>query len=79
VHTIERILQSNEEVDLTSDETTICIVHVEPPAGKRAHGRLYVNFHTRIKKKKCLINIKNKDNLCLARAIVVGKAHCLHN
>ena len=44
---------------------------------KHNPGRLCLDREN--KKKKCIISIKNKDNLCCARAIVTMRAHCNKN
>ena len=71
---IERVMQSNQDFRL-NDTVTIDIIHVEEPQGGASNGRYkrdIVNIREYLKKKKSVITITNKDNLCLARALVVA-------
>ena len=69
---IERVLQSNEAFEV--DENFILdIIKIRIPQGQG-----YVNRNIRIqrplKDKKSVVMIKNKDNLCMAHALVVARA-----
>ena len=44
------------------------------PVGGKISKKRYVNFERFLTEKKCIIQIKNKDDLCCARAIVTAKA-----
>ena len=71
-----RILQSNENFDL-DDTFDLQILHVEmPPAasGPRSTKATKKSIRHNIVTKKNIIEIKNRDNLCCARAIVTAKA-----
>ena len=72
---IERVLQSHEEFVL-GDDLHINLIHVKMPSGsgnsnRKRHG---VNLQKRLIRKRCIVTIKNKDELCAARAIVTGIA-----
>ena len=72
---VEKVIQSNEEFRL-NDTVTIDIIHVETPqgSGKSRLKRDIVNIREYLKKKGSVITINNKDNFCLARALVVSIA-----
>ena len=73
---IERVIQSNQDFRL-NDTVTVDIIRVEEPQGGASNGRYkrtIVNIREYLKKKKSVITITNKDNLCLARALVVAIA-----
>jgi hypothetical protein len=61
---VERVVQSNDQFTL-DDSVSVNVVHVEMPNGGTG---LF------LRKKDCIVQIKNKDELCCARAIVVAKA-----
>ena len=72
---VEKVVQSNEEFRL-NDTVNIDIIHVEMPQGS---GRSKVRRQTwdirdYLKKKGSVITINNKDDLCLARALVTSIA-----
>ena len=71
---IEKVLQSFEEIQINSP-MQINIIHVVlPNGGARLRKKRAVKVTESLIKKKSVIIIKNKDNLCCARAIVVAKA-----
>ena len=72
---IERVIQSNQEFRL-NDTVTIDINHVKTPegSGKSKLKRTSLNIRDRLKAKKTIIRINNKDDFCLARALVVSIA-----
>ena len=70
---IERVIQSNRDFRL-NDTVTIDIIHVEAPQGSGRSKRTTLNIREYLHKKGSVITIKNKDNLCLARALVVAVA-----
>ena len=72
---IERVLQSHEEFVL-GDDLHINLIHVKMPSGSGNANRKRngVNLQTRLVRKRCITTIKNKDELCAARAIVTGIA-----
>lgn len=77
--TVERILTEVEKVCQSNDkwifhgELNINFIHAIFPVGGRKTKGL-VNVEKRVKNEKCFISIENKDNLCLARAIIVAKS-----
>ena len=70
---IERVIQSNRDFRL-NDTVTIDIIHVEAPQGSGRSKRTTLNISEYLHKKGSVITIKNNDNLCLARALVVAIA-----
>ena len=72
---IEKVVQSNEEFRL-NDTVTIDITHVEMPqgSGRSKLKRTTYDIREYLKKKKSIISINNKDDLCLARALAVSIA-----
>ena len=73
---VEKVVQSNEEFRL-NDTVNIDIIRVEMPqgSGRSKVKRQILNIRDYLKKKGSVIPIiNNKDNLCLARALVVSIA-----
>ena len=72
---IERVLQSHEEFVL-GDDIHINLIHVKMPSGSENENRKRcgVNLQTRLSRKNCIVTIKNKVELCAARAIVTAIA-----
>ena len=71
---VEKVVQSNEEFRL-NDTVNIDIIRVEMPQGSGRLKRTTLNIREHLKKKQSVIPIiTNKDNLCLARALVVSIA-----
>ena len=70
---IERVIQSNRDFRL-NDTVTVDIIHVEAPQGSGRSKRTTLNIREYLHKKGSVIIIKNNDNLCLARALVVAVA-----
>ena len=70
---IERVIQSNRDFRL-NDTVVVDIVHVEAPQGSGRKERDLVDLKEFLHKKRSIINIQNKDDLCLARALVVAIA-----
>ena len=69
---IKKVLNSNEEF-LIDGFLEVNVVHVEAYQGG-ARGKGFVDYQTKQKKSTAYIKIKNTDNMCMARAIVVSKA-----
>ena len=69
---IEKVIQSNQDFRL-NDTVTIDINHVAMPEGSGTK-RTLPNIRDHLKSKGSVICIKNFDDLCLARALVVGIA-----
>ena len=72
---VEKVVQSNEEFRL-NNTVNIDLIRVEMPqgSGKSRVKRNIVDIREYLKKKKSVIPINNKDNLCLARALAVSIA-----
>ena len=72
---LERVIQSNQEFRL-NHRVTIDINHVESPVGSRGKGkkRTTYNIDDFLSEKGSVVRIRNKDDLCLARALVVARA-----
>ena len=70
---VEKVVQSNEEFRL-NNTVNIDVIRVEMPQGSGRCKRNIVNIRDYLKKKKSVITINNKDDLCLARALVVSIA-----
>ena len=71
---LERVIQSNQEFRL-NDTVTIDINHVLAPVGSGRKKRTTFNIDDYLHEKKSVVRIKNnKDDLCLARALVVARA-----
>ena len=70
---LERVIQSNQEFRL-NDTVTIDINHVESPAGSGRKKRTTYDIDDYLDEKNSVVRIKNKDDLCLARALVVARA-----
>ena len=70
---VEKVVQSNEDFRL-NDTVTVDIIRVEMPRGSGRLKRTTLNIRDHLKKKKSVICINNKDNLCLARALAVSIA-----
>ena len=68
---VQRILQSNEQVNL-HDGMQVHVVHVGMPQGRVA-SRKRKHYGFKLSKfldsKQCVLRIKNKDSLCLARSL----------
>ena len=69
----ERVIQTNKEFRL-NDTVEINVIHVAMPMGGRGTKRSEVNLEKHLEKKKSIIRIRNEDELCMARALVVAKA-----
>ena len=70
---VERVVQSNEQFTL-DDSVNVNVVHVKMPQGGTGRKRNIVNLESYLTKKRGIVQIKNKDELCCARAIIVAKA-----
>ena len=67
---LERVIQSNQEFRL-NDTVTIDINHVKTPQGSGRKKRTTYDINDYLKQKDSVVRIENKDDLCLARALVV--------
>jgi hypothetical protein len=69
----ERVIQSNHDFHL-NESVDVNIVHVEMPNGGKGTKRAEINLEKHLAKKRSIIRIRNNDELCLARALIVAKA-----
>lgn len=77
---ISKMLSSNENFEV-DDSLQLDVTHItmpEPVSGKRMWRFGTDSYPNFLKNKRSIIQIKNKDHLCCARALVVAKA-CMHN
>ena len=70
---LERVIQSNQDFRL-NDTVTIDINHVKTPQGSGRSKRTILDIRDYLKDKHSIVCIDNKDDLCLARALVVSIA-----
>ena len=72
---VEKVVQSNEEFRL-NDTVNIDLIRVQMPqgSGKTKVRRQTWNIREYLQRKKSVIPINNKDDLCLARALTVSIA-----
>ena len=70
---IERVIQSNREFRL-NDRVQVNLIHVAMPNGGTSTKRSEINLEKHLAKKGSIIRIQNKDEICLARALVVSIA-----
>ena len=70
---IERVVQSNREFRL-NDTVIVDILHAEAQQGRGRSKRGILDIREYLHKKGSVVTIKNNDNLCLARALVVAVA-----
>ena len=75
---IERVIQSNREFRL-NDSVQVNLIHVEMPIGGTGTKRSEINLEKHLAKKGSIIRIQNKDETCLARALVVSIAKIENN
>ena len=70
---MEKVVQSNDQFTL-DDSLNVNVIHVEMPQGSGRKRRDVINLEAYLTKKDCIVQIKNKDDICCARAIVMAKA-----
>jgi len=71
---IERIIQSNANISLEDQASKITLVTVKAPSGAGLHGKNRFYSGDEILNRKGVLKMKNSDDLCMARAIVLGRA-----
>ena len=77
---VQRVIQSNEQVSL-QDGMQVHLVHVGmPQGGVASRRRKHYGFKLSklLDSKRSVLRIKNKDSLCLARALVTDIARQVH-
>jgi hypothetical protein len=70
---IERVVQSNHEFRL-NDSVNVNVIHVEMPQGGTGTKRAEIDLEKHLASKRSVIRIQNRDNICLARALIVSIA-----
>ena len=70
---VEKVLNSHEEFIL-DDSFTVTTEYAEIPAG-RCFDKVPKMLAAKLHKMRCVVPIKNSNSICMARALVVGKAH----
>ena len=69
---IERVLLSFEKF-MFDEAFEINIIHIKYPKAA-VWSSYYMDLDSFLKNKQCIVHIKNKDELCCARAIITAKA-----
>ena len=69
---VDRVVQSNDS--WLFGDFTLTFVHAPLPSGGGWLRGAAGSLDSYLSKKRCVIQIANKDNLCCARAIVTAKA-----
>jgi len=76
---IEKVIQSNAIVNLEDQASQIVLVSVKAPSGTGLDGKNHHYSKDEILNRKWVLKIKNADDLCLARAIVLARAMLNNN
>ena len=72
---ISKIFQSNSQ-GISTDTFSLSVTSVKMPVGTgKKSSQMYNSFEEECLNRKGIICIQNKDNLCLPRALIVGKAY----
>ena len=66
-------MQSNHEFRL-NDSVNVNVIHVEMPQGGTGTKRAEIDLEKHLASKRSVIRIQNRDNICLARALIVSIA-----
>ena len=74
----EKVIQSNHDFRL-NDSVGVDVTTVEMPHGGKGTKRAEINLEKYLAKKRSFIRIQNKDELCLARGLIVAKAKIDNN
>ena len=70
---VQRVVQSNQHFRL-NDTVDVNVIHVSMPSGGKGRKRTDVSLEKHLEKKRAVVRIQNKVDLCMARALVVAKA-----
>ena len=70
---ISKVLQSEENISF-DDTLTVDVVALKAPIGRGRQNYKVLNYGKHSKLKKSIVRIRNSDDLCMARAIVTGRA-----
>jgi hypothetical protein len=71
---IAKTLQSNEDFHIDNELEINVVVQPRYAGGRRTTHVQFDNIEAKIAAKRCVVQIKNRDSLCMARALVVTKA-----
>ena len=71
---IERVVQSHQDFRL-NESVIVDIVHIGMPKGSGKRKRDNIDLESYLESKRSIVRIKNKDDLCFARALVVAIAN----
>ncbi|XP_078684907.1 uncharacterized protein LOC144918222 [Branchiostoma floridae x Branchiostoma belcheri] len=71
---VERVMQSHKDFVLDSS-FCVDLLTVQFPEKGSGHWRFFCNIEEFVQNKSCIIQIKNRDNLCCGRALVVAEAY----
>ena len=69
---VEKVLNSHEEFRL-DESFHVMMEYADIPRGSCSH-KVPKFFREKLKCSKCVIRVKNKDQICLARALILGAA-----
>ena len=69
----QRVIQSNQQFRL-NETVDVNVIHVSLPSSGKGKKRSDVNLEKHLEKKKSIVRIQNKGDLCMGRALVVAKA-----
>ena len=70
---VQRVVQSNQHFRL-NDTVDVNVIHVSMPSGDKRGRRTEMSLEKHLEKKRSVIRIRNDDNLCMARELVVSKS-----
>jgi hypothetical protein len=67
------MIQSNHEFRL-NDTMNVDLIHVEMPHGGKGTKQSQINLEKHLERKGSIVRVQNKDELCLALALIITKA-----
>ncbi|XP_066279615.1 uncharacterized protein [Branchiostoma lanceolatum] len=71
---VERVMQSHKDF-LIDDTFFVDLLTVQFPEKGSGYWRFFCNIEEFVQKKQCIIQIKNRDELCCGRALVVARTY----
>uniref|UniRef100_A0A915L9B5 Uncharacterized protein n=1 Tax=Romanomermis culicivorax TaxID=13658 RepID=A0A915L9B5_ROMCU len=71
---IEQVEQSNSDMTFNGD-MLVKFTHVISQKGGVYYKKNVETFKEKLKRNRCIVKIKNSDNLCYARALAVARAY----
>ena len=69
----EHVIQSNHEFRLHG-AVNVDLIHVEMAYGGKGTKQSQINLEKHLMDKRSIVRVQNKDELCLARALIIAKA-----